>query len=353
MKLLYKDTIGFSCLILIVLMSGLFLNDTQLKINEIHENLDMLSDDEQEKLIQRHSLEFTFVIFGMIVFMMCVIVMIMTFSRNPMLSNIKNIKNATTKISKGDFNVRIPEIGNKDEIADLCTGINMMAEKLSELHQQSLKDEKMITIGNFSSRLAHDMRNPLSVIQMTLDNVRLLYGEDKTKQEHFKKIDRSITRMVHQIDDVLDFVKEKSIILSASKTSKIIYDSLDSIIIPTGIDIIIPENDLEITCDQKQMVAVLNNLILNSIQAITKNGTIKIRVEGDIDEITIQVEDSGPGIPVDKLETIFEPLFTTKQQGTGLGLASVKLIVESHGGIISAKNNPTIFTITLPKNMIK
>jgi len=112
---------------------------------------------------------------------------------------------------------------------------------------------------------------------------------------------------------------------------------------------IVPENDIDITCDQRQLSIVLNNLILNGIQSIENNGVIKISIDEDIDEIIIQVEDSGIGIPTDRLGKIFEPLFTTKQRGTGLGLASVKAIIESHGGIISVTSPPTIFTITLPK----
>ena len=122
-----------------------------------------------------------------------------------------------------------------------------------------------------------------------------------------------------------------------------------AIIIPTSIDIIPPKNNAEIMCGAKQLVTMFNNLILNSIQAIDGSGSIKIRIEDGLDEITIEVEDSGVGITDELLYKIFEPLFTTKQQGTGLGLASVKSIVLSHGGIISATSPPTIFTIILPK----
>ena len=195
------------------------------------------------------------------------------------------------------------------------------------------------------------MRNPLSIIQITLDNLRLLYGENKEQQNYFKKIERSIGRMSHQIDDVLDFVKERPMELTTTKTSKIISKSLDSVITPTSINVITPQNDVEITCDEKQLVIMFNNLILNSIQAIgdDNDGSIKIRIEDGIDEITIEVEDSGVGIIDELLYKIFDPLFTTKQQGTCLGLASVKSIVESHGGIISATSPPTIFIIILPK----
>ena len=136
------------------------------------------------------------------------------------------------------------------------------------------------------------MRNPLSIIQITMDNLRLLYGENKEQQNYFKKIERSIARMTHQIDDVLDFVKERPMELTTTKTSKIISESLDSVITPTSINVITPQNNIEITCDEKQLVIMFNNLILNSIQAIGDDGSgsIKIRIEDGIDEITIEVE---------------------------------------------------------------
>lgn len=90
-------------------------------------------------------------------------------------------------------------------------------------------------------------------------------------------------------------------------------------------------------------------MILNGVQAIIHTGIIEITVEENNDGIIIQIIDSGEGITKKHLDSLFEPLFTTKQQGTGLGLASVKSIVESHGGIISVVSPPTIFTITLPK----
>jgi len=90
-------------------------------------------------------------------------------------------------------------------------------------------------------------------------------------------------------------------------------------------------------------------LILNGVQAIVHTGTIEITVEENNDGIIIQIMDSGEGIPKENIDSLFEPLFTTKQQGTGLGLASVKSIVEAHGGIISVSSPPTVFTITLPK----
>ncbi|KEQ55809.1 Sensor protein ZraS, partial [Marine Group I thaumarchaeote SCGC AAA799-N04] len=107
--------------------------------------------------------------------------------------------------------------------------------------------------------------------------------------------------------------------------------------------------DIMLYVDEKQIQTVFSNIILNAIDA-TKKGKISIIAKETEDGIQIEFIDSGPGISKDKINNIFEPLYTTKQSGTGLGLSSAKRIIESHGGIIEVQNNPTKFTITLPKN---
>lgn len=220
-----------------------------------------------------------------------------------------------------------------------------------KLQDETLKNEKLILMGKFSARLAHDLRNPLSIIKLTLENLKLLYGVDESKQKHFDKVDRSIDRIVHQVNDVLDFVRERPTILMKTKISEIILESLDSLVIPSTIKLILPENNVDITCDKNQLVTLLNNLILNAIQAIGGAGVIEVTVEENNDGIVIQVKDSGKGISKEDLDKIFDPLFTTKQTGTGLGLVSVKSIVDAHKGTISITSPPTIFRITLPKTL--
>jgi len=211
------------------------------------------------------------------------------------------------------------------------------------------KKEKFETLGQLAANLAHDIRNPLSVISNSMENLKRTYGTDDKKQSHFDRVERAIMRITHQVDDVLSFVKEQPLTLDKTKMSEVISESLDSLKIPSEIKLILPENDVELICDKTQLAVALNNLILNSIQAIDGIGTIIISFEENKDTIVIEVEDSGKDISKEELDVIFEPLFTTKQHGTGLGLVSVKSIIRSHGGTISVTSPPVIFTITLPK----
>ncbi len=225
----------------------------------------------------------------------------------------------------------------------------LLSEEQSKNVAQKMKDEKLIVLGNFTSRLAHDMRNPLSIIRISLENIRSLYEHDSTQIAQFEKIDRSIDRMAHQIDDVLGFVKGTPSQLIRINFSNILTTSFDSINVPDSIEIIYPKNDVELICDVEQFSMAVNNLILNGIQAIDGEGTMEISLDDGKDEIVIEIKDSGKGIPADELGKVFEPMFTTKQQGTGLGLVSVKSIIELHGGIITVTSPPTVFRIILPK----
>ena len=212
-----------------------------------------------------------------------------------------------------------------------------------------LKEKEFTIIGHFATRMAHDLRNPLSIIRVTVENLKILHGTDAKKQPQYDKIDRSIDRISHQVDDVLNFVMKHPVKATKTTTQNIIHESLDSITLPNSIKLLLPKNNVELICDKKQLAIVLNNLILNGIQAIDRIGTIEIIVDENNDGIIIQVKDSGSGIPKENFQNLFEPLFTTKPQGTGLGLASVKSIIDKHGGKISVSSPPTIFTITLPK----
>lgn len=212
--------------------------------------------------------------------------------------------------------------------------------------------EKFSTVGEFSSRLAHDLRNPLSIIKITLENFKMMYSVDEKKQKQFEKVERSIARMAYQIDEVLDFVKEKPLSLRPVSFSSILKDTLESFKIPFDVKLVTPKNDSTINCDGKQLVIVFSNLILNAIHAIHGHGLIGISLDENDHEVIIEIEDSGKGISKKDLPHVFDPLFTTKQHGTGLGLVSVKSIIDAHGGTISVSSPPTIFRIIFPKNHV-
>jgi len=223
--------------------------------------------------------------------------------------------------------------------------------EISKAKTESLmRTQRLCAIGELSSRLAHDLRNPLGIIKNAVELIEMssIYNTDEKLQKRIGMIKNATERMLRQISDVLDFVRTRPLQLEKNSLSTVLESSLKSII-PKSIKITKPNNDVSIMCDSKYLELVFGNIITNAIQAMEKSGEIKVRFIENKKFVKIEIEDTGPGIPDDKREQIFEPLYTTKPSGTGLGLVTCKNIVEQHGGKISFRNNPTIFEIDLPK----
>lgn len=213
-----------------------------------------------------------------------------------------------------------------------------------------VESERLAAIGELSSRLAHDLKNPLSVLKMFVDLLRYQQknGADEKFVHKLEAANAAIFRMTHQIDNVLDFVRDLPLSTEQATVHELINMALPKLPLTDQIVLDIQQQDASLPCDKKKMYVVFVNIMLNSIQAINGQGTISIRFFKNGDHLVIEFADSGPGIPSDILPRIFDPLFTTKQQGTGLGLATCKGIVEQHGGKVYAKNNPTTFSVVLP-----
>jgi two-component system sensor histidine kinase HydH len=217
-----------------------------------------------------------------------------------------------------------------------------------------LKKDKLHTIGEMSSRLAHDLQNPLSIIKNTLEILKIKQPrlDEKTK-ENYERIERAATRMSQQIKDVLDYVRTSNLVLENASLIGLLKSVIADMEISEGIKITLPTEDVLVYGDIKQLEIVFANMIANSIQAIDEKGKIMIQAS-EIDGLTvIDVIDNGRGIPKENLNRIFEPLFTTKQNGTGLGLASCKSIIENHGGSIECSSivgKGTVFTIKIPSS---
>ena len=219
-----------------------------------------------------------------------------------------------------------------------------------EIEQQKIK--RISDMGVLSARIAHDLKNPLSVIKNSIEMIKMRTTnlDDRTKED-YERIERATVRISHQIEEVLEYVWPKPLEFSNSSLRSI-FETVISKINVQQVTIDLPKKDVDILCDVAKLEIVFSNLILNAIQAMNGIGNIYIRIKTEEKITTIEVEDTGHGIPQDLLPKIFEPLFTTRQIGTGLGLVSCKSIIEKHGGSIEIKtqaNKGTTFIISLPK----
>jgi len=229
--------------------------------------------------------------------------------------------------------------------------VKLKESEILNKNQKLLKIERLSAIGEVSARISHDMRNPISVLKNV---VKVIETKDKDKDisitwKEFGVVQRAVNRITHQVEDVLDFVREKPLDKKFVNLNEILDMAANSVPKTKNIKISLPENQVMVKCDDEQIERVFVNLMLNAFQAIKQNGEIKIKINDNPSEVTIYFEDSGPGIPDEILTNIMEPLFTTKQQGTGLGLTCCTRIVDQHNGWIDFKNNPTTFKVHLPK----
>ena len=223
-----------------------------------------------------------------------------------------------------------------------------------ENRKMLIKHERLVAIGELASRVAHDIRNPLSNIRMAsklIESTPFQSTNNEEIKEKLKIINKNIQRIEHQINDVLQYVRTKRINRQRIFLNTCIEDSINLLHIPENITVKIEKSDLTVFVDPIQLQVVFNNILINAIQAIgTQKGEIRIASFEELEFTIIQIENSGPSIPEEVLPHIFEALTTTKEIGTGLGLASCRRIVENHGGTIDVRNNPTTFIIKLPKS---
>lgn len=214
------------------------------------------------------------------------------------------------------------------------------------------RSNKFTIVGEMSSKMVHDIKNPLTVIKAQVDLLKLRYSkeEDSTLLSSLGRMEQAVNGITNHINDILNFIRESPSTFENNSILKILNESIMYANKSENVSISLPENDIVVSCDATKLQRVFTNVLVNSIQAMEKGGTITVQISEKDNDAIIQLSDSGPGIPPDVLPQIFEPLFTTKKEGTGLGLPTCKKIVEEeHEGSISVQNNPTTFTITIPK----
>jgi two-component system sensor histidine kinase HydH len=216
-----------------------------------------------------------------------------------------------------------------------------------------MKKEKLSTIGEVTARIAHDLRNPLHIITLTIQNLelRISHKMDPKLDEYLPILHDAIGRINHQINQVMGFVKTIPLDIKLVSIATILDDALKSIHIPNNISVTLPANDLSLMADRMQLSVAFSNIVSNAVDAIGEGeGSIVIRAIKGNNHIVVEFEDSGEGIAEENMPKIFDPLFTTKHHGTGLGLSSVRAIIAAHGGTIAVQSPPTVFIVSLPHN---
>jgi len=281
---------------------------------------------------------------------------------------IKDLSIAARRVAAGDFSIRVPS-ERRDEMGALAEAFNEMTSQLGrtrQLEAQLHQAEKAAVVGRLASAIAHEIRNPLNYINLTLDHLRSSFAPDEPKRrETFERLANQlkaeVARINTHISDFLSYSRPSRLEPQAVNLRAEAEDALQMIEVQAaehGIQTEIEEKGPvpEVMADRQALRSVLTNLIINSLQSIDGEGG-KLVVSLSCDEsgqrARVEITDTGRGIAPEDISKIFEPYYSTKETGTGLGLAIVKKAIDEHGGTISVSSlqgRGTTFTFTLPVN---
>jgi signal transduction histidine kinase len=288
---------------------------------------------------------------------------------------LQDVVKAAKHVASGDLTKTI-EVEGEDEIAELTRSFNEMVEKLRqhrELEERLREAERLSAVGKLASGIAHEIRNPLNFISLSIDHIRNRLGGGRAEgvvevTALMSNIKDEIHRLNGMVENFLTVGKPLALNKSDVDVGALVRDVVglaQQKAVEQGIEIVVDDRmpSLPLHADPVQIKTCLMNVVLNAIQAMPGGGRLRVagafrtgpRTDGDgpapVGTIEVIVSDTGSGIGAEDLAKIFDPYFTTKKLGIGLGLAVTKKIVEEHQGRITVKSRiheGTTVVISLP-----
>ena len=274
---------------------------------------------------------------------------------------IKDLAEAATEVGHGNWSVHV-ESSSKDEIGKLAAAFNQMTEELMAQRERLVQTERVAAWRELARRLAHELKNPLFPLQITVEN--LLRARENTPEQFDEVFRESTTTLLAEIANL------KTIIARFSDFSKMPAPQLQSVDLDEMVRGVVQlfqgqltqraskiESQLQlgsvppVSADPVLLRRVMENLVLNAIDAMPEGGRLTFRTAMDDKFAIFELSDTGKGLTPEECDRIFTPYYTTKQHGTGLGLAIAQSVVSDHHGRISVsskKNQGTTFHVELP-----
>jgi len=253
---------------------------------------------------------------------------------------------------------------------ELESRVEERTRELREAQEQLVRHEKLAVLGQMASSIGHELRNPLGVINSAVYYLKLVQPDaDEKIKQYLGIIEQEVHTSERIISDLLDFARIKSVDRAAVSVSELIHQTLARFPAPESVEVFIEiPNDLpQVYVDPRQIIQVLGNITLNACQAVMtspnggalpdsnadgqKRGLLSLHASAVDDMINIVIEDNGVGIPAENLNKIFEPLFTTKTKGVGLGLPVSQKLIQVNGGHIEVQSEAgkgSSFSVFLP-----
>ncbi|MEW6746089.1 MAG: sensor histidine kinase [Planctomycetota bacterium] len=269
------------------------------------------------------------------------------------------------RIRDGERQTRVPDLGGA-EAAAVGRALNEMLDRLEEAHRRLVHAATLAAIGEFSSGIVHEIRNPLSSIKLNLQALETHVEQDPEHAELASIAKQQTLRIEKMLGDLLAYSRPLELHWAEHSLGALIDESVRGVAPEAQqrdieVRTEIPAEPVLALVDAERLVQAMTNLLRNALQAIDRHGEASVRLGTTQDTATshalarIEVEDDGPGVAEANIDRLFRPFFTTKEMGTGLGLANVKKIVEYHGGRVTGRNRErsaaghgALFTIELP-----
>jgi signal transduction histidine kinase len=228
--------------------------------------------------------------------------------------------------------------------------------ELADAQEQLVRSERLAAIGELASTIGHELRNPLGVISNAVYLLRGDLGPDPTDaaSRHLATAEREVSAATVIVSDLLEFARQRDPVTTDVDAVALVEEALTVLPPPSGITAVrsLPEPPVLLAADRDMLRQVLLNLVGNAYQAMIEGGTVTVGLTTDGAQLHMSVTDTGTGMAPEVSRRVFEPFYTTKARGVGLGLAVSKRIVEAHGGDIAVVSTPgqgTTFTVTLPR----
>ncbi len=241
--------------------------------------------------------------------------------------------------------------GALGKVLDLELAI-MLHTYREDLLAKASRSERLATFGQLVGSIGHELRNPLGVIESSLFLLRGRVNDDERVKKHLDRIGDQVRLSSDIISGLLDMVRDRPLPVDRVALSALAGAAAESVPRPEGVSLTVDATGgLEVLGDATQLRQALVNLVLNAVQAVSPRGDVRVAARREAAVVVVDVEDTGPGVAESVRDRLFEPLITTKDHGSGLGLALVKRVAERHGGSVGHEPRPgggARFSLRLP-----
>ncbi|HKY62977.1 MAG TPA: sensor histidine kinase [bacterium] len=264
-------------------------------------------------------------------------------SRRLLLKPVGQLALATQALGKGDLSYRLPSLGG-DEFGRLGESFNRMSEDLLVLQETTRRQERLAMFGRIASGLAHDLKHPVKNIENAAKVMETMYEDENYRQTFRRIVQREFNRINQFLDDLRNLTHEMPYHPISFDLVKMLRDSLESFQIEAAnrkieLKLSAAAELIPVVGDVSLLRRLFENLIANAIQAFKDpDGLVEVRLRTEGDQVLAEVADTGPGIPAEKIDGLFEEFITTKRKGLGLGLAIAKKIMALHQGEIRVES---------------